>query len=391
MDPIVMTSNALERNQRHDGGRKTKVSNAIAMAFAAIAKDDVSAFANVVRKSKMNVAEARDEQKNTFLHACAEADALACAKRVVSLAVYANRDVANVEYFDRVNVHGESALDVATRTRAKTCEVWLTRVASGRRGGASDEGRRGGANELESSEREPWRKLSEGAEVLMRSLVVALGTNDGDDDGDEGARARATLRAVSALVADREALRKDLLRAKEALVACREKASRARIEERDAVFEALRLAEARAREMKRELETSKRSETERGDDDGSARAMKAAYDAGYDEGWNAALRLSPNERASARGRGESNARGESKSAARFDGADAVAAEFVNVALTDDVRAREERGMDSDVNAKASIPTGGGAKTLAPTVVRESCVEVKRRVNELESASRTDQT
>jgi 5-carboxymethyl-2-hydroxymuconate isomerase len=205
---------------------------------------------------------------------------------------------------------------------------------------------------------------------------------------DEDARTRAVLTQVSALVADREALRKDLLRAKEALASSRARAESERAEERDAVCAALQLAEQRARALcvERDNAVAEKSAIEAEalrhkasavDGDASASASRRAYDDGYAAGWEAALRLPSREYVRAQLKLEKGA----SATAPTTPTD----EFSEITLRDnggeDASARKENGKPVAL-ADVSLAS------RASTVLRESFVAVKHRVTELERALST---
>ena len=352
---------------------------AIADAFEACANNDSIALDALLyhRRAPSTTADAKG---NTLLHVACASDALDAAKVCVKYAVFAHHPPERA-YVWAVNANGERAIDVARTCGSVRCERWLEALeATPRSAPAAATGRL--SSRLSSSSS---GALSDGATLLLKSLLSALMVDDVAED--EDARTRAVLTQVSALVADREALRKDLLRAKEALASSRARAESERAEERDAVCAALQLAEQRARALcvERDNAVAEKSAIEAEalrhkasavDGDASASASRRAYDDGYAAGWEAALRLPSREYVRAQSKLEKGA-----SATAPTPTD----EFSEITLRDDggedASARKENG---ETVALADVSLA----SRASTVLRESFVAVKHRVTELERALST---
>ena len=366
--------NAKKRCRRQSAMRHARF---IADAFEACANNDSIALDELLYHRRAP-SSASDAKGNTLLHVACASDALDAAKVCVKYAVFAHHPPERA-YVRALNANGERAIDVARTCGSVRCERWLEALEATPRAPPAP------APSSRSSSSSS-RALSDGATLLLKSLLSALMVDDVAED--EDARTRAVLTQVSALVADREALRKDLLRAKEALASARARAESERAEERDAVCAALQLAEQRARALcvERDNAVAEKSAIEAEalrhkasavDGDASASASRRAYDDGYAAGWEAALRLPSREYVRAQLKLEKGA----SATAPTTPTD----EFSEITLRDDggedASARKENGKTVAL-ADVSLAS------RASTVLRESFVAVKHRVTELERALST---
>ena len=345
---------------------------AIADAFEACANNDSIALDELLyhRRAPSSTADAKG---NTLLHVACASDALEAAKVCVKYAVFAHHPPERA-YVRALNANGERAIDVARTCGSVRCERWLEALDATPR-----------AAPAPPAPVPTSHGLSDGATLLLKSLLSALMVDDVAED--EDARTRAVLTQVSALVADREALRRDLLRAKEELVATRAQAESERAEERDAVCAALQLAEQRARALhverdnavaeKSAIEAEALRRASSVDGDASASVSRTAYDDGYAAGWEAALRLPSREYVRAQLKLEKGA----SATAPTTPTD----EFSEITLRDDGGEDESAHKE---NGKTIASADVSLASRASTVLRESFVAVKHRVTELERALST---
>ena len=365
-----------------DAQRTMRHARAISHAFEACANNDVATLAELLHHRRVPSSTA-DKKGNTLLHIACAADALDAAKVCVKYAVFAHHPPERA-YVSATNANGERAIDVARACGSVRCERWLEALTLGDVGGAAPTSPSSSPSSSRPRRDGGVDDLSDSAALLLQSLLSALMVDEVAED--EDARARAVLARVGALVADREALRKDLLRAKDALAATRSKTAHERAEERDAVFAALQLAEERARTLHREREDAAaetsaiaRALRDVGEeaealrqaaaDGASTRAIenarRDAYGAGYAAGWKAALKLPSREYVRAQLKLEKD--GDAPTQAP------PTDEFMELSLRDD-----DAGHDASAHKE-----NASLASRASMVLRESYVAVKHRVTELE--------